>query len=146
MTRRILVAPGEESNFSCLIGLMKDGQMLSLSNELVSMLSHIKPESYVLVNGKAIHLYLGEASDRLRDCGLLNVIWWDGDSALGFGVAELESCYKSIKFQEAMKKLNSSEIVGLSQGEGKICLQHWDGFMTELDADSMEVMGQQFTK
>lgn len=121
--------------------------MLLLSNELVQAMSHAIPKSSMLVEEKTLCLYFGETSTKLRDCGFLNVVLWDGDSiALGLGVIQLESCHKEIKFQERMNKLNSSEIVGLSQGDGKIYLQHWEGFKTELDAGSMEVIGQKFTK
>ncbi len=120
--------------------------MLLLSNELASALLREKPKASVPVGRKTLSLYLGEISAKLRGRGLLNVVLWDGDSASGLGVAELEDCHMKVKFQERMKKLNSSEIVGLSQIGGKIYLQHWEGFLTKLDALSMEVISQQFTK
>ncbi|WP_413614877.1 hypothetical protein MRB56_14025 [Halomonas cupida] len=120
--------------------------MLLLSNELASELSHENPKASVPAGGKTLCLYLGGGSAKLRGCGLLNVVLWDGDSASGLGVAELEGCHMKVKFQERMKKLNSSEIIGLSQNGDKIYLQHWEGFRTELDALSMEVISQQFTK
>ena len=120
--------------------------MLLLSNELTNALSHEKPKTSVSVGGKILCLYLGEMSDRLRGCGFLNIVLWVGDSASALGVSELENRNMKIKFQERMKKLNSSEIVGLSLSGGKVYLQHWDGFRTEMEPRSMEVIGQQFTK
>ena len=120
--------------------------MLLLSNELASALLHENPKASVPVGGTTLCLYLGEISAKLRGRGLLNVVLWDGGSASGLGVSELEECHMKVKFQERMEKLNSSEIVGLSQNGGKIYLQHWEGFRTELDALSMEVISQQFTK
>jgi hypothetical protein len=122
------------------------GLMLLLSNKLASTLSHEKPKASVSLGKRKFFLYLGEVSAKLRGCGLLNVVLWDGDNAFGLGVAELEKCRGKVRFQEKMKKLNSSEIVGLSQGDGKVFLQHWEGFRTEIDAVSLGVIGQQFTK
>ena len=122
------------------------GRMLPLSNELASALSHEIPIASVTIGKKELCLYLGGMSDKLRTLGLLNVVLWDGDNALALSIAELENCHRQVKFQEKMKKLNSSEVVGLSQGNGKIYLQHWEGFRTDLDAVSLKVVGQQFTK
>ena len=76
----------------------------------------------------------------------MNIVLWDGDRALGLGVSELENCQRQVKFQERMKKLNSSEIVGLSQDVSKVYLQHWEGFRTEIDTRSLAIINQQFTK
>ncbi len=120
--------------------------MLLLSVELAGMLSHEKPKESVQVGDKTLCLYLGEISSTLRGLGLLNVVLWNGRIASGLGVAELENFHTKVKFQERMKKLNSSEIVGVSQNGDKIYLQHWDGFRTDLDYLNMEVVSQSFTK
>lgn len=100
--------------------------MFLLSNDLISGLSDASPKSSMPVKGGTLCLYLGETSNTLRDHGLLNVVLWGDDSnAFGFDMADLESCHRKIKFRERMKRLNSSEIVGLSQGDGKIYFQHW---------------------
>ena len=99
--------------------------MFLLSNDLISGLSDASPKSSVPVKGRTFCQYLGETCNTLRHHGLLNAVLWGNDSnAFGFGVTDLENCHKKIKFQERMKRLNSSEIVGLSQGVGKIYFQH----------------------
>lgn len=125
---------------------MMDGQMLHLSDKLMGAFSCASPKTKLSIGQKTLCLYFGEASAKLRDHGLLNIILWDGDTALGLGVAELEGFHKEVKYQEQMKKLNSSEIIGVSQVGDKIYLQHWDGFKTEMDAFNMEIIGQKFTK
>lgn len=120
--------------------------MLLLSSDVTNALSHEIPKASVAIGKKKLCLYHGDMSGKLRGCGLLNVVLWDGDSASGFSIAELENSLGRVKFQEKMKKLNTSEVVGLSQGDGIICLQHWEGYRTEIDAASLKVIGQQFTK
>ncbi len=120
--------------------------MLHLSNDLKNALMSAKPKASVPFKGKTLCLYLGEMSRQLRESGLLNIILWDSDRASGLGVTELESSPVTVKFQEQMTKLNSSEIVSLSLDDGRIYLQHWDGFRTEMDIRNMDIVSQKFTK
>ena len=123
-----------------------DGLMLHLSDELRNALIYVKPGTAVSVKGKKFCLYHGKISAKLRESGLMNIALWVDDRIFGLGIKELERSNTSIKFQERMKKLNSSEIVDLSKDNGVIQLQHWDGFRTSIDVDSMEVLSQTFTK
>ena len=120
--------------------------MLHLSSDLTKMLECQTPSESILVNGNRLCLYFGQASTALRQNDLLNIVLWDGDQASGLALAELENSPVQIKFQERMKKLNSSEVVNLSESSGRIYLQHWEGFKTEIDADDMTVVSQKFTK
>lgn len=120
--------------------------MLRVSHETINDIRNADPISSILESGKKICLYFGEASSKLRERGLLNIVLWDGDIAFGLSLTELESIITTVKFQEIMPKPNKSEIVGITMHGRIIRLQHWEGFRTEIDVDTMKTVGQQYTK
>jgi hypothetical protein len=120
--------------------------MLPLSSDLAKTSLGLTAEKSLVIGSATLSLYPLEDRDKFYEAGFMNIVLWDGDRVLGLGVAELENSNIVIKYQEKMKKLNASWIVGISAKDHKVYLQHWDGFRTALDADSFEVIGQEFTK
>ncbi len=124
-----------------------DGQMLHLSNELSTMLRKAKIRASVDTHGGSICLYAGKEADKLRFAGYLNLVFWDRmKGAYGLSISDFENAAVPILGQEKMRKLNSSEIVGLEMRDGRLLAQHWDGFRTEFGQSLSEVVGQSFTK
>ena len=100
----------------------------------------------MLPSGQA-RLFVGDAATKLRENGFINVVIVRHDEQLiGVSVTDIESTDVPVRYLRPGAKPNTSPIVGIWVEGEYLCAQHWDGFLSRLDAITLELVTQEFTK
>lgn len=114
--------------------------------DLAQALAAAPARATPLPGGRALRVYGGETTELMLSRGFLNIAVEGADGPIGLGVAELRECGLPIRGQPRATQLNASAVAGADLDGGRLHLQHWEGFRTEMDAASLDILGQVFTK
>ena len=119
-----------------------------LPEDLVKLIDGVELEQVLTIPMGDLCVYW--SSDKVYETimarGYLNMILRDeAGRKFGFRIEELENAPIAIRGQPRMRKLNASAIMGGRIKDGIVGVQHWDGFATRFDPETMEVLAQIYT-
>jgi hypothetical protein len=126
---------------------MMGGLMLDLSNDLLTELETCTPKETIKLPSGVLELYSSKMADKLLDAGFLNFVVTDArNRRLGYPISDFQRHRIIVKGQEAMKKPNASCIMYVWIENDELCAQHWEGFISHLDVNNFDLIGQTFSK
>ncbi|WP_077965870.1 hypothetical protein [Ensifer adhaerens] len=126
---------------------MMDGLMLRRCDEIARQVNLADCRASVQLASGLVELYLGASEDRLTQLGLMNVIIRARDERIfGIDVDAIKNTRIVVKNQENMQEPNTSAVTAIWLEEGGIFAQHWDGFTSIFDVNTMELISQSYTK
>lgn len=121
--------------------------MLNPCNEIDAVVSSHDLHKNVAVGDYSVHLYVGQSADRLGSKGSLNfIILGPEGSAFTLPLASLRHARVRVSNQDALLEPNSSPVVDVWVEGGKLCAQHWDGYLSRFDITAGQLISQEFTK
>ena len=117
-----------------------------LPEDLTKLVDGVEPEQVLKIPMGDLIVYLSDVADNLLARGYLNMILRDeAGRKFGFRIEEFENTPIAIRGQPRMRQLNASAIMGGRIKDGVVGVQHWDGFATRFDPETMEVLAQIYT-
>jgi len=121
--------------------------MLCCCDEISSQINTADCEQSIALENGTIYLYLGKSADNLSALGCLNMILRDQHGQLsGLPIKSIKNAALMVKHQEAMKEPNASPVIGMWLDGSEICAQHWEGFISRFDSETLKFISQVFTK
>ena len=121
-------------------------QLKLLPDDLTRLVDGVEPREVLNIPKGELSVYRVNVANTMLDRGFLNMVLRDNSGrCYGFPIAEFENTPVTIINQERMTQLNASRIVGVVLEDGLVYAQHWEGFNTTFDPETMEVLGQKFT-
>ena len=124
-----------------------DGQMLSLSEELISQLSRNSPTESLSLEAGVLEMYESKGEDLLLKSDLLNIVLRaNNSSVLGFHIPTIQKVPIPTEPSGTKQPPNMSPAVGLSQDKNHLNVQHWDGYLSVFDVLDLTLLKQMVTR
>ena len=121
--------------------------MLSHFPEVDTIIVDADPKARIDLPAGTLALYASGDADRLLERGFLNIVLRNKDGRnFGIRVDAFRENPVTVTHQEALKKPNASCIMNVSLAGDCVVAHHWDGFVSELDSTTLQLLGQTFTK
>ena len=116
-----------------------------LPDDLTRLVDGVEPSEVLSIPKGDLCVYESNVAYAMLGRGFLNMILRDHSGRrYGFSIAEFENTPVTVVNQEGLEKLNASRMAGVVLRDGVVHVQHWEGFLTTFDPETMEVLGQKF--